>query len=460
VDPRHLRIEGYFTRESDHTGDSLRQVLLEHGVDGAWLRVAPVSAASNGGAALGFLLAEVSAFGSDQPVADLTTIRALSEGGRTAFFLAFAGDEDRVAYEVYHDGARVGGWEGIRREYPAPVDPDADDAETSARRAFDEQFRGHTGMAFDTLLGSDAAWPILDHGARPGTEAFFLGRRLRVPDGTSKLLDLFRFRDRGGATDSDHMAFLAIDVAGAARVLTTAPAGALAQILHRLEEGAGEKIGPFAHAVPEVAAEASAMPEETPAAEADPSVDLIELIAMAHTGGGTAGDTVEYFDQVFFPLLNLYDGDKLPPVDPGELEELEDQGCLRAMAEVLPYNAPEGQLLESLADEELNPLSPGHVQDEEYLGSLFIVDRTRLRALLDNFDGRRFMERLEKFMAAWWAAGHEGEPPAAQGTWRRARAALDAEDLERFATTLAEIQAIVGLCDENDLELAVVFYEG
>jgi hypothetical protein len=459
VDPRLVRIEGYFTREVEHSADSLRQVLLQVGLDGAWLRVAAVTASQNGGAGLGLLCAEVTAFASDQAVGDLTTLRALSEGGRTAFFLAFLGTEDRVAYEVYRDGARVGGWEGVRREYPAAVDPAAGDAESNSQRAFNAIFRGHTGLDFDAILGSDAARPIMDHGTRAGTEAFFLGRRLKVPEGTSKLLDLFRFRDRGGAAPGDHMAFLALDIAAATRVLKNAPAGTLAQVLGRLDEGAAHRIGPFTHAVQEVAAEAAAMPAEEPAASADPSVDLIELVAMGHMGGCTAGDTVEYFDQVFFPLLNLYDVEKVPPFWEEEVCSLEEYGCLRAMAEVLPYAAPEGQLLESFGDEEVKPLSPGHVSGGEYAGSVFLVDRARLGVLLGNFDGESFMEKLEKFRSAWWRAAYPDEPVDGYRAWRLARDPLDREDVARFATTLAEFKAMVGLCDENRLELAVVFYE-
>jgi hypothetical protein len=459
VDPRHLRIEGYFTREAEHSADSLRQTLLQTGIDGAWLRVAEVKASTNGGAALGLLCAEVTAFGSDQAVGDLATLRALSDGGRTAFFVAFAGNEDRVAYEVYRDGARVGGWEGVRREYPAAVDPNAVDPESSAQRAFNALFRGHTGLEFDALLGSDAAWPIMEHGTRPGTEAFFLGRRLKVPEGTSKLLDLFRFRDRGGATEGDHLAFVAIDIQAATRVLKNAPAGTLAQVLGRLDESAAYRIGPFTHALQEVAAEAAAMPPEEPAAAADPSVDLIELVAMGHTGGCTAGDTVEFFDQVFFPILNLYDVEKVPALREEEVADLEQYGCLRAMAEVLPYSAPEGQLLESLGDEEVKPLSPGHVDDGEYDGSLFLVDRARLRVLLANFDGAPFMDKLEQFLSAWWRAGHHDEPSSGYRSWKHVREPLDREEIERFAITLAEMRAVIGLCDENRLELAVVFYE-
>jgi hypothetical protein len=459
VDPRHLRIEGYFAREAEHSADSLRQVLLRAGLDGAWLRVATVTASQNGGAALGLLCAEVTAFGSHQAVGDLSTLRALSEGGRTAFFLAFAGNEDRVVYEAYCDGARVGGWEGVRREYPAAVDPGADDAESSSQRAFNATFRGHTGQDFDALLGSDAGWPIADHGTRPGTEAFFLGRRLKVPAGTPKLLDLFRFRDRGDAAGGEHMALLAVDVDAAARVLKSAPAGTLAQVLGRLDEGAAYRIGPFTHALKDVAAEVAAMPAEEPVVNAAPSVDLVELVTMGHSGGCTAGDTVEFFDKVFFPLLNLYDLEKVPPFWDEEVSSLEQYGCLRAMAEVLPYAAPEGQLLESFGDEEVKPLSPVHVSQGEYAGALFLVDRSRLRVLLGNFDGETFLERLERFRSDWWRAGHRDEPVTGYQAWCRVRDLLDREDVARFATTLAEMKAVVGLCDENRLELAVIFYE-
>jgi hypothetical protein len=461
VDPRHLRIEAYFTRDSEHDADSLRKVLLQTGLDGAWLRVAEVTASQNGGGGLGLLCAEVTAFGSDESAFNGGALRALSERGRTSFFVVFAGNEDRVAYEVYRDGARVGGWEGVRREYPAPVDPAAsDDPETRSQRAFNSTFRGHTGLDFDALLSSDAAWPIIDHHARPGTEAFFLGRSLRVPEGTSKLLDLFTFRDRGGTEEGqEHIAFLAMDIAAATRVLKQAPAGTLAQVLGRLDESAAYRIGPFTHAVQEVAAEVAAMPPEAPAAAANPSVDLIELVAMGHTGGCTAGDTVEFFDQVFFPLLNLYDVDKVPPLWEEEVSSLEQYGCLRAMAEVLPYAAPEGQLLDSFGDDEVQPLAPEHVDDGEYLGAIFLVDRARLRALLGNFDGETFLKKLEDFRSAWWRAGHHDEPVAQYAAWRQGRDPIDREDIQRFAVTLAEMKALVGLCDENGLELAVVFYE-
>lgn len=459
MDPRHLRIEGYFARDSEHDADSLRQVFVQAGLDGAWLRVAEVASNQNGGGGLGLLCAEISAFGSDEPALNVDALRALSERGRTAFFLAFLGNEDQVAYEVYRDGARIGGWQGVRREYPAPVDPGvADDPESRAQRAFNTIFRGHTGLDFDALLGSDAVWPIMEHGARPGTEAFFLGRRLRVPDGTSKLLDPFSFRDRGAAA-GDHLAFLALDIGAATKVLKQAPAGTLAQVLGRLDESAAHRIGPFTHAVKEVADEVAAMPPEQPAAAANPSVDLVELVAMGHANGYAAGDTVEFFDQVFFPLLNLYDLDKVPPFWEEEVSSLEQYGCLRAMAEVLPYAAPEGQLLDSFADDEVKPLSPGHVSDGEYLGALFLVDRARLRVLLGNFDGPSFLDRMEKFRQAWWRAGHRDEPMAQYAAWRHVRDPIDREEVERFATTLVEMKALVGLCDENRLELAVVFYE-
>jgi len=74
VDPSHLRIEGYFAREAEHSADSLRQVLLQSGLDGAWLRVAEVTASQNGGAGLGLLCAEVTAFGSDRAAGDLATL--------------------------------------------------------------------------------------------------------------------------------------------------------------------------------------------------------------------------------------------------------------------------------------------------------------------------------------------------------------------------------------------------
>ena len=43
MDPRQLRIEGYFARESEHTVDSLRQTLARTGLDGAWLRMRAIT---------------------------------------------------------------------------------------------------------------------------------------------------------------------------------------------------------------------------------------------------------------------------------------------------------------------------------------------------------------------------------------------------------------------------------
>jgi len=464
MDPRHLRIEGYFAREPDHSLDSLRRAFTQAGLDGAWLRIAPVRASSNGGAALGCVLAEVSAFGSDQLLVSPEALRALSAGFRTAFVLLYAGDEDRVLYEAYRDGARIGGWEGIRREYPTTVEPYAgtdaqEQREREIQRAFNAVFRGHTGMDFEALLGSDAVWPILDHNARPGTEAFFLGRRLKVPVGTPKLLDLFRFRDRSGSLPGDRLAFVALDVPAAARLLRTAPAATVAQLLGRLDEGAAPRLGPFMHAVKDAAAEVGAMPAEAPVAAGQPSLDLVELVHIAHTSGGTAGDTVEYFDQVFFPLLNLYDSSALPPLSADDVAEVADVGCLRAMADLVPYNSPEGQLLESFADREIRPLAPSHASAGEYDGSLFLVDRARIRGLLDAFDGGRLMELVEGFLSAWFRTLDPNATDVAYSAWRRGRDHLDREDVERFATTLAELRAVVGLCDENGLELGLVFYE-
>ncbi|HEY3355955.1 MAG TPA: hypothetical protein VGQ83_22070 [Polyangia bacterium] len=465
MDPRHLRIEGYFARDPEHSVESLRQAFAQAGLDGAWLRVAPVRAASNGGAALGWLVAEVTGFGSDQLLASQEALRTLSSKGRTVFLLSYSGDEDRVVYEAYRDGARVGGWEGVRREFPTTIEPEAgaeesddDGRGTQGQRAFDRTFRAHTELDFKALLGSDAAWPILDHATREATEAFFLGRRLQVPAGTPKLLDLFRFHDRTGQA-GDRMAFMALDIAAATRLLEGAPAATLAQLLGRLDEGAAFRLGPFMHAVKEVAAEVEAMPAEKPVAAAHPSLDLVELVQVVHTGGCTAGDGVDYFDHVFFPLLNLYDPAQLPPLGPEELTDLEDAGVLAAMAEVLPYNAPEGQLLESLADAELRPLAPAYAEEGEYDGSIYLVTRDRLRTLLTAFDGPRLMEQVEKFLSAWFRAIDPEATDAAYGAWRRGRDHLDRDDVDRFAQTLAELRAVVGLCDTNGLELGLVFYE-
>jgi len=424
-----------------------------------------VTATGNGKGSLGILQVDLAAFGSDLPLYDTRLLEELSRGGKRAFFLAYIGNEDRVAYEAFCDGARVGGWEGVRREYPAEVDPTEEDSETSSCRAFAKVFEMHTGTSFEALLLSDAATGILDHEAREGTEAFFVGRSLRIPAGTPKVLNLFRFQDRGrpplGAPfpfSGDRLAFLALDVAAAWRVLTSAPAGTLAEALARLDENAAFRIGPFSHALPAVSKEALAMPADMPALGCSPSVDFVELIAMAHVAGGTAGDSVAYLDRIFFPLLNVYETGGFPGLDPTELDALKDHGCLTVMAEVLPYAAPEGQLLESFADDELRPLSPSHVKNGEYTGSIFLVSRDRLRGLLRSFDGERFLERLERFMNAWWRTIEPDAPASAYRTWRNARDPLDREDLNHFAQTLVELRAVLGICDENGLELGLVFY--
>jgi hypothetical protein len=212
------------------------------------------------------------------------------------------------------------------------------------------------------------------------------------------------------------------------------------------------------HAVPNATAEVAAMPGEAPVAAGNPTLDVVELIHIAHATGGTAGDTLAFWDQLFFPLLNLYEGD-LPPLEATELEDLEAGGVLQAMAEVLPYNAPEGQLLESLGDDELRPLAPGHAQGGEYDGALYLVERGRLRTLLESFDGQHLLEQKEKFLSAWFRALEPDGTDATYGAWRRGRDHTDGEELSRFATAFAELKAVIGLCDENGLDFGLIFYE-
>jgi hypothetical protein len=135
------------------------------------------------------------------------------------------------------------------------------------------------------------------------------------------------------------------------------------------------------------------------------------------------------------------------------LEEIQDLDTLRAMVEVLPYSAPEGELLECFADEELTPLARWAERDGVYEGSLFLLDTTRLAELVERFDAPAFSRRIEQFRRVW----ADVLPPGNQ--WHAGEADLDEQELELFQDRLFELRALLALAQGNRLQPAVFFYD-
>jgi hypothetical protein len=138
------------------------------------------------------------------------------------------------------------------------------------------------------------------------------------------------------------------------------------------------------------------------------------------------------------------------------LDDIALLGVYSALPEVLPYRVPEGQIMESFADEELAPLAPWAVQDGEYEGSLFLLSAARLKQLVADFDLDELKQQAAEFRREWFSL--DDPRGASLEEWAETRRSLDTIDLSRFEDSFVELHHLLAMAELNGLTLALFFY--
>jgi len=135
---------------------------------------------------------------------------------------------------------------------------------------------------------------------------------------------------------------------------------------------------------------------------------------------------------------------------------------LHALVEVVPTKAPPGgagQVLESIADAELQPLLPDFAEEGTYAGSILQLDPSRLLDALRTLDSDKLSKAVAQLEAVWWAKKTnkpaEGDEYAA---FRREHAQKGQPDLDRALRHLSELRVVFEVAQANDLTVALAFY--
>ncbi len=310
--------------------------------------------------------------------------------------------------------------------------------------------------------------PLVQQLAEPrcgdGAEVLFAYRRLAVPAGTNKSVDIFRFSERSsfGIDNSDaasRLCFLALDwehLSEQVRSHTAIQALETLQYFasHRLE---GQRLlGPLSADLLACLEGLHRLDGSMLLREVANLPDLVELLAVANSWLSSPGNRVAYLDQVFFPLLNVTASSFPLRLDRREMVRLSERDLLVAMADQLPYHCPEGTLLESIEDAALRPLVVELDCGAPSDGAIWLLEGTSLEDCLERFDPATIVRLGERFLELWWKAVYRGDDFA---HWKAARAVVDDLARETFLATWDELRTLLAVARKNHLRPALLFYE-
>jgi len=467
------QVYAYFVDAGPHDVDSVRLALGQQQLDDAWLRISELALERSGRRLLALELFDLDT-GGPLDVPGLAV--RLSGEERHAWLVAVDPTGQGAAFEHYEGGEQRYAWGGRWETFD-------DDELGQGREGFIARVAAQGGLDWEEVTTAAAALPRFDQVADEHTDLLLRGRLLAMPVGMPRRPELFRLHyvealyeegdgdqdvddDEDAARDmdlddggegpegEDHLLLLLLDPQLTGFLWEEAPAAHVAAFLRAVEPVRGAVLGPLAHALPDVLGMVEAQQPDRPLARS-PLRELLvyEVLSMATAVAFLAGDTASYYEQLFFPLLGLADGEAVPDAVSESLEEIQEMDTLRAMVEVLPYSAPEGEILECFGDEELTPLAAWAANDGVYEGSLFLLDATRIGGMLERFDPERLATRVEQFRQVW----ADVLPPGNE--WHAGQADLDEQELALFRDRLDELRRLLALADVNRLQPAVFFYD-
>jgi hypothetical protein len=413
---------------------------------GIWLTLVPLEL--EGQRWLGVCLQLARGLGVEpgSPVVAEELAAALSAHGGLVLELLVAPGGDEVVMGVFRDGQRQ------RQPSPDPL-PERFPPEPSLASLAPARLRALPEVEQMASATSGAH-----------TELLFAQRLLAMPPDTDKGVDIFRFSERSSAgigepDGSGRLCLTAFDLARVKEVLRTRSVSQGIQLLDFFTNREAKRfLGPLAVDLPLCLDDLRELPGDSPLLQAPRLQDLAELLALMHSRASAPGNRLMYLDEVFFPLLNLA-SDRLPErLDEDELPELEALDLPAAMADQLPYHAPEGQLMESFSDLELTPLMTALELPAGEGGALWLLDPGRMGRQLEALQPDAFARLVEGFLQLWY----ESLPPLdrpPQKDWLQRRLQADEAALQVFFSTWYELKVLVQVARLNELQLALLFYE-
>lgn len=445
----------FYALADELTPDAVRELIHDLGLDETWLRVCETTASYEERALLQIELYDLD---TGEPVFAEEIGPTLAAEGRTALTVGSHPEEKEIAFALYEDGEVSFMWAGELDDFEAE---DEQGNEHKGKEGFDHVFSDLTGARFDDYLDAPSVRPDAGEMADEETLLLLRGRYIGLPPGLERAPEIHSFHEADldiEESDEDRMALLLIDLRLTEELWKNQPAGAVSAFLEAIAPLRERVLGPLAGAFAEARQFIGEQPPNQPlAGAADPPLTAYELLAMATAIAFVGGHRVSHYDERFFPLLSLKEGGDLERVIGDELDEITGRGLLSAMCEVLPYSVPEGEMLESIGDEELAPLAPWALDDDGgYEGSIFLLDPKRLIESLGEFSRQDFDVRCERFTSAWCGLASDGEGDAE--AWRQARFDRDAEERAEFDMLLSELTMLLAISQVNHLHPAILFY--
>lgn len=438
----------YLVPAAAHTVEGLRSLLKDIGGAGAWLSVREVTVRERPWLAVALQALKDVGVDGGVPVALPDLAGTLSRGGQPVVHLLMSAGAEQALLGLYREGKQV------RAPEAGPL-PRSDDPAVSL---------------LDPTELKDLP-EILELGAvqcGEGCEVVHRGGCLSVPGWTMRHTDIFRFseRTRHGLTEDDgsdgglggRLCLLALDLPRLRKDMARRSVGAVLHVLQTYTNPEARRfLGPMVGDLPPVLDELRRMETNLHVRKARAVTDVAELLALVHTRLSTPGHRAAYLDQVFFPLLSLHDDPVPPALDPDELDAIDALDVCQAMADQLPYHAPEGELLESFGDDELTPLCRVLDLDDEG-GAVWLLRPDRLQERLDAFVPEAFREVYMAFYERWWQALGAGSEEAKM-TWLKGRFDRDVAALDALFTGHNEMRTLLHMARLNDLTPALLFYE-
>jgi len=355
----------YFVLANEHNPQSIETCLRESMLSGVWVRLRQIEPAA--GPAL--VMVELFEVESGAPVDVEGLGPRLSADGRTALFAAVDPTERGAAFEICRSGEQQQAWSGELESFDLTVE----DEQHLGREGFSRAFAALTGVAWDALVEAASAAPR-EAGVANGQANLLLlrGRVLLIPEGMPLRPELFRLHyaeeewetapanGEGDSTEDEYdeqdvedeeteadeasadesrLMLVLLDARLCRHLWEEAPAASVASFLEAVEPARAAVLGPLAHALPDVIGIVQAQPADRVLASSQARELLVyEVVSMATAVGFVAGDTVAFYDQLLFPLLNLTEQPVSPEAVRASLEEIRGMGVLSAMVEALDAN--------------------------------------------------------------------------------------------------------------------------
>ncbi|PID38155.1 MAG: hypothetical protein CSA65_08700 [Proteobacteria bacterium] len=452
----------YYVPSENIEQDRIREVLHAIGLDQAWVRILPAEAKYEDHS---LIQIEIYDLAEGVPIFAEEIGPTLSQAAGLSLVVGIDESDDEAALMLCQNGEQAFAWAGSQQEFEAR---DEEGTELKGPEGFRHVFKDLIGHTFEGFLEAcprnDEAREVADE----HTDLLLRGRFMGLPEGFPRIADLFLFHeedddedeaadgDNKNEAEQDRVALVLLDLRLTEVLWKESTAQEVSKFLEAIEPLKGKVLGPLARDLEEAKDWVRTQPPARPLEQAPaPDLTTFEVLAMATALSFSGGTSTQRFDERLLPLLSLGDSQISGSIIKDSLNDIEHLGILSAMAEVLPYSVPEGELLECFADEELRPLADWAVKGNHYEGSLLRVDIKRVAELLQELDVDTLRAKAEAFGRAWF----EVSPGSVTSyeAWQAVRP-QDKEEWDRLLIQVGELRLVLSLLGVNNLEPALLFY--